>query len=140
VKRHDRLRPLSDDHHRALVLARRVRRAKPPEKVWPEVVARFASELEPHFQDEERWLFPLLDRAGLHELAAQARADHAGLRELLRAGAALAFAERLERHVRFEERELFPRVEPLLARFDDAKLSGLCDDGAWEAALGAIRR
>jgi hemerythrin-like domain-containing protein len=143
MKRHPRLRPLSDDHHRALVLARRVRKSREPGAIWPDVVARFASELEPHFQEEERWLFPLLDSGGAHALAAQARADHARLRELIRAevtrDSAAELAALLERHVRFEERELFPRVELALAAYDDAKISGLCHEGAWEAATGALR-
>ena len=174
MKRHPHLRLLSDDHHRALVLARGTRRAAEASgdasalaKTWQEVVRRFASELEPHFQVEERWLFPLLETAG-DPLAERARADHSRLRELVRAepaqSTALAFAVLLERHVRFEERELFPRAERLLAPdtkalardvaeavrqacieaalagYESASLAGLCHEGAWEAAVSAIRR
>jgi hypothetical protein len=154
VKRSDALRPLSDDHHRALVLARRAKRALA--KTWPDVVAFFASDLEPHFQTEERWLFPLLDAAGELGLAERARADHARLRALVRAAAPSAeFATALEEHVRFEERELFPVAERLLALaetvraacadaalegYEDASLAGVCHEGAWEAAVSAIRK
>lgn len=174
MKRHPLLRPLSDEHHRALVLARRVRRAaearrdaKSLAKTWLDVVERFAAELEPHFRVEEAWLFPALEAAGEGAPVERARADHARLRELARAEAdaatALAFAELLASHVRFEERELFPRAERLLAPdlralapqlgeavrqaliaaaldgYEQASISGLCREGAWEAAVGAMR-
>jgi len=179
VKRHPQLQPLSGDHHRALVLARRARRAVEAQgdagapaptslaTTWQDVVKRFASELEPHFQVEERWLFPLLEAAGERTLVELARADHARLREVVRSEPAVStareFAARLERHVCFEERELFPRAERLLstdtlalarglaeavrqacidaalAGYESASLAGLCEEGAWEAAVSAIR-
>jgi hemerythrin-like domain-containing protein len=170
VKRHRLLRPLSDDHHQALALARRARRAAEGAqdaaalaKAWREVVERFAAELEPHFRVEERWLFPELESAGEVTGVARARADHARLRELARGGggadAARELGELLERHVRFEERELFPSAERLLelwersageaarqacvaaalSAYEDALLRGLCHEGAFEAAIGAIR-
>jgi len=174
MKRRPWLRPLSDDHHGALVLARRVRRAAQQArsasalaKLWSEVAARFAAELEPHFAVEERWLFRALEAAGETALPARALADHARLRDLVRAeptaAAALELAERLESHVRFEERELFPRAESLLAEpsrapapqsgetvrracveaalaaYEDAQIRGVCHEGAWEAAVSALR-
>jgi hemerythrin-like domain-containing protein len=136
-------------------------------QTWSDVAQRFGSELEPHFRIEEAWLFPDLVDVGEVGLAERALADHARLRELVREEAtreiALEFAELLERHVRFEERELFPRVERLLAEradtdprrlaetvrqacitaaitgYEDAALSGLCREGAWEAAVSAMR-
>ncbi len=174
MKRHPLLRPLSDEHHRALVIARRTRRAaearrdsKSLAKIWLDVKERFAAELEPHFRVEEAWLFPALEAAGESAPVARARADHARLRELARAepdaATALAFAELLQSHVRFEERELFPRAERLLAPdpsalapqlaeavrqaviaaaldgYEQASISGLCHEGAWEAAVSAMR-
>jgi hypothetical protein len=125
VKRDPRLEPLSDDHHRALVLARRCRQAGERgeaagslEQTWAEVRDRFARELEPHFRVEERWLLPALETAGEREGARRARADHARLRELVRLPAApervVAFGTLLHDHVRFEERELFPCAERVL--------------------------
>lgn len=124
MKRHPQLLPLSDEHHNALVLARRMRRAgaagdgAPLAEAWREARARFASELEPHFQVEESALFPPLAAAGEQAPVAQALADHARLRELIARAAApeiaAEFGETLHRHVRFEERELFPRAEAVL--------------------------
>ena len=125
MKRHPQLQPLSDDHHAALVLAREVRRAGEAAadraalaRVWREAQARFARELEPHFQVEEAALFPPLEAAGEGALAARACRDHARLRELIAGAAggaeAIAFGALLHGHVRFEERELFPRAEQVL--------------------------
>jgi hemerythrin-like domain-containing protein len=174
VKRHPLLQPLSDDHHRALVLARRTRRAaeassdaKSLAKTWLDVKERFASELEPHFRVEEAWLFPALEAAGALALVERARADHALLRELVlreaAATTAVELAGLLETHIRFEERELFPLAERLLALdktslaselteavrqsvidaaldgYEQAAISGLCHEGAWEAAVSAMR-
>lgn len=125
MKRHPHLQPLSDDHHNALVLARRSRRAaengEPSalRETWTDVQRRFARELEAHFRVEEAELFPPLGAAGEEALVAEARAHHARLRQLVRGAAdperVLEFAELLHRHVRFEERELFPRAERLLS-------------------------
>lgn len=199
MKRHPHLQPLSDDHHGALVLARRIGLTAKEDlerdaltQAWDDLRRRFARELEPHFRVEEERLFRQLESAGEHALVEQARADHARLRELVRAEpnpvVAAQFAELLRRHVRFEERELFPRAEALLpllsleaaaraalqardaARitnpeaghtrgfgyelteavrtacvdaaiegYERAAISGLCHEGAWEAAVSAIR-
>jgi hemerythrin-like domain-containing protein len=123
VKRHLHLQPLSDDHHRALVVARRIGLAAKMDpaaltKTWDDLRQRFARELEPHFRVEEEWLFPQLESKGEHTLVGRARADHSRLRELVcsepDAVVAAQFAQLLHRHVRFEERELFPRAESLL--------------------------
>ena len=117
MKRHPHLQALSDDHHRALVLARRIRLAAEPDPerealthTWGELRRLFARELEPHFLQ--------LEATGEHALVERARADHARLRALVHTEpdpvVAAQFAELLHRHVRFEERELFPRAESLL--------------------------
>ncbi len=117
MKRDARLRGLSSDHHRALVLVRTLRS---PNASRSALVATFAAELEPHFRIEDEELLTALARADGAEgraLAERTAADHAHLRaEVARAAAGepvdlLDFARRLEEHVRFEERELFPFVE-----------------------------
>jgi len=122
MKRDVRLRGLSSEHHQALVLARSVEGLC---EAWSpgaraDLSSRFAGELEPHFQVEERLLLPALRDAGQAALAERTARDH----EFLRAKAseaiagddkaARAFAERLRQHVRFEEQELFPACEALL--------------------------
>lgn len=124
MKRHPCLVPLSDDHHRALVLARRLLRcgSAPEELDSLESESRraFEAELEPHFQVEERWLVPALDRAGATRLTERLRSDHDRIRRLVgdawTRDAAQALGALLERHVRFEERVLFPEAERLLSQ------------------------
>ena len=123
MKRHPSLQPLSDDHHRALVLARRLRRASsglaPAELVAlsREVRQEFEAELEPHFRVEESWLLPALEAKGAADLAVQTAKGHARLRDLVRGSWTSDTAKRLgtllEQHVRFEERVLFPQTEIL---------------------------
>jgi hemerythrin-like domain-containing protein len=126
VKRHPHLVPLSDDHHNALVLARRSRRAgERPEtsddltQIWDDVRRRFTRELDPHFRVEEKWLLPQLASAGETALVERTLADHARLRELVAAPPTsermVAFGNCLHAHVRFEERELFARAEAVLS-------------------------
>lgn len=130
MKRDLRLRGLSSDHHRALVLARTLRGASANGAM---LAAAFAAELEPHFRIEDEELLSVLalgPDAESRALAARTAEDHAHLRaEAARAAAGEpvdleAFALRLEAHVRFEERELFPFVEAQLP----------------DAALDAVRR
>jgi len=135
VKRHPALQGLSDDHHRALVLARRIRRAANRANeaelaaLAREVAQRFEAELEPHFSVEERRLFPLLSARGESQLTLRAVEDHTELRRLVRAtwsrASALRIGELLDQHIRFEERVLFPRAEKLLS---DAELGGVPED------------
>jgi iron-sulfur cluster repair protein YtfE (RIC family) len=125
MKRHPSLQPLSDDHHRALVLARRLRRdstavnAAALAALAREVRREFDTELEPHFRVEEGWLLPALERRGGTRLAEQATGDHARLRALASGpwseSTARELGTLLEEHVRFEERVLFPEAEALLS-------------------------
>jgi hypothetical protein len=126
LKRSEELAVLSREHHIALELALRLRRAT-EDQVEPLVGdARgfWRRESIEHFRLEEEFVLPSLARHATDDAAiARTRRDHAelrrrfgqleygrcdlsGLREL---GALLA------EHVRFEERVLFPRVEATLA-------------------------
>ncbi len=132
MKRHLSLRNLSDDHHRALVLARRLRRLAAERETVDlaalsrEVRQEFDVELEPHFRIEERWLLPSLRAKGADDLARRTTGDHARLRELVRSpwtrDTAAELGALLETHVRFEERVLFPKAEALLS---DAELASV---------------
>jgi hypothetical protein len=119
MRRDPRLRDLSDDHHQALVLARRASTSSQVPETWAEVRRRFDAELAPHFAVEERVLLPALEAAGEAALAARTRSEHAQLRALLDGDADAearlrAFGALLTAHVRFEERELFPAAEARL--------------------------
>lgn len=126
MKRHESLRPLSNEHHRALKLALTAKHAaKSQDPVRIQQIAAlcdaaFRGEFEPHFQTEETEILPFLKAAGATELAARLIADHAELRSIAaslinaEASTLLCFAESMNAHVRFEERQLFPAIERLI--------------------------
>ncbi len=108
---------MSNEHHHGLVLANRAKKAagtELAEKEWRQIQARFATEMEPHFQAEETGLLPALERVGEADLVRRTHADHVELRRMIREGGAqtmVGFAELLIQHIRFEERELFETAQ-----------------------------
>lgn len=117
MKRCSALRTLSNEHHHGLVLAKRAQKAadtEEAEKAWRQIQARFAAEMEPHFQAEETGLLPALEQVGENELVRRTHADHDELRRMIREGGVqvmVEFAELLIQHIRFEERELFETAQ-----------------------------
>lgn len=88
MQRDQNLVRLSHDHQSGLVLAKRARElatAADPERraAWAELQTRFADELEPHFQLEERGLPPALRLAGQAALVKRTLNEHAELRALV---------------------------------------------------------
>ncbi len=128
MKRTSQLRPLTREHHQALLVAFQLKKglaghaesAGAP-KDLPGLLAlarRFEQQvLRPHARAEEEVLTAHLAAGDARRLAA----EHAELRRLLDGSRApappeqraslAAFADLLERHVRWEERELFPYAE-----------------------------
>lgn len=106
---------LSSEHHRELVLVRRIRTASAapegqPAAIWADVIEHFQRELEPHFQKEEQGLLPALRAAGEHALVERTLQEHRAMRDLVVAADlkdVLHFAQFLADHIRFEEKELF---------------------------------
>lgn len=125
MKRSAELAPLSREHHTALSLARRIERAlaeDSPEAAAALAKAAFATELAPHFAEEERWLLPSLSAAGERRLVERTLEEHRRLCKLvdlpgtaLDTAALREFSALLREHVRFEERELFEAFERLKA-------------------------
>ncbi len=130
MKRDPRLRTLSSDHHRALVMARRMERAagvdRPEPSLVQEILAFCQDELKDHFAREEERLLPALRAHGEQELVERTLREHAEMMELVdRLGqkeALRRLAQLLKRHVRFEEQELF---EVAQTRLTDAELDAL---------------
>ena len=130
MKRHPALVPLSDDHHRELAQARRLRRAaeEPSEErlaAGRAYAAAFFGDTVEHFRREEEVVFPLYaawarddgallarilrEHMELHGLARTLRAEVAAgevTPETLR-----ALGDLLHDHVRVEERELFEAIQ-----------------------------
>jgi hypothetical protein len=139
MKRGPELRALSDDHHRALVLARRAAEAAARggadavEALWRAVRREYEADLAPPFAIEEALLLPPIGRAGAAALVSRVEEDHASLRAWALDGphdsaTLAAFGERLRAHVRFEERELFPFAEANLAAADLGRIARAAAD------------
>ena len=128
MKRSEALKQLSREHHRALVLSKkllRISNCDPAEgnRQWSQLRVSLVKELIPHFEEEET----LLKELGLshtdHHLLNRFRSDHQQIREFLNASdymTAAILSERLKLHIRFEERELFNWLE---SEFGDEYLS-----------------
>jgi hemerythrin-like domain-containing protein len=139
MKRHPALQALSRDHHQALVVSQRLRRAG--DRGAGEGQAAFLefwrSGGELHFRVEEEVLLPRFAAAGGAHSAVVARVliEHAEIRlrvlRLQEGGASAAVLEELgallAEHVQLEERELFPAIEESL---DDRQLWRLAADVA----------
>lgn len=136
MKRAAELRTLSDDHHRGLVQARRLRKVATGEGVGPleETIRTFLEfwqrETSGHFRREEEVLLPILARYGQDVLSqgpvVEMLAQHARIRGLVmqlsddyagrvvRPETLREIRELLENHIRLEEREVFPMIEEAL--------------------------
>lgn len=123
MKRSPELTPLSHDHHQALFVAQRLKRADDADDARERFLAFWRSHGRGHFAIEEDILLPgwIADDADAdRNAAARVAAEHLEIRSearrLMRGGAVeLEELHRLgallESHVRFEERELFPAIE-----------------------------
>jgi hemerythrin-like domain-containing protein len=125
MKRRQKLQNLSREHHGALQLALKAKRAAMSgdltqiKAMATSCIAAFRAELDPHFVVEENTLLPLLAAVGEDKLVTRVESDHAELRRLSiqlqqpDVKTLLGFAKLLNSHVRFEERELFAVLEAL---------------------------
>jgi hemerythrin-like domain-containing protein len=131
-KRHPSLVPLSRDHHDGLMLALRLRQGKKAllrdwshETAWQAnyVVQFFRHHLVPHFEAEERAVFPTMKKYAKESLKTieglldqhkemKVRVERFEKPEGMNLEKELkAFAELLDRHIRIEEDDLFPAFE-----------------------------
>jgi hemerythrin-like domain-containing protein len=133
MKRAEALQPLSRDHLKSLLAAKRLREATDADAAGQDFLAFWESEGRHHFRVEEEVLLPgwalhcHVDRVAV----ARMLEEHLAIRRAaLRAAGAEASLEELgelgrllDDHVRFEERELFPMVERALEPDDLARLA-----------------
>jgi hemerythrin-like domain-containing protein len=133
MKRHPALAPLSRDHHHALVIAQRLRRATT--QTAPDIAGAFLA----HWNAEQKLHFRLEEQLLLPAYAAYGQPDHPAIIRMLldhmlirRDAAALTAAPplellhelgaRLADHVRLEEQELFPLIEQAIPEHELEKL------------------
>ncbi len=137
MKRDPALISLSRDHHRALSVALRLRRAtaETVTDVRAEALRFWTTAGRAHFRLEEEVLLPAYARHGdpHHPLVARVLGDHVAIRQRMDALARDASPQiaglrelgtMLSDHVRLEERELFVLIEQALPAADLAALAG----------------
>ena len=132
MKRHPALAPLSRDHHHALVLAQKLRRAT--EDTIPAAALAFLSHWEAeerlHFRAEEEILLPAYAEHGdpRHPAITRMLEDHIRIRrdaDLLARQPSLPLLHQLgtqlAEHVQLEEQEVFPLIEQTIPDHDLTK-------------------
>lgn len=128
LKRDKNLVWLSREHHDALLLVWKIRQGIMLSAAFTRIVDYIVyfvdEELEPHFQSEEKFVFPELSVHDGNRLKAEDQ--HRQLRNYFtdfqkRAVVSeqnlSSFADLLEEHIRFEERMLFPIVQQQLSPY-----------------------
>lgn len=118
LKRHLALKELSKEHYQGLVLCVKIRKGLKNnieiERMKIYINWFYKNHLIPHFEMEEKQIFPILGNE--HPLIQQALNEHQRLQHLfedrLNILNSLNFIEKeLESHIRFEERILFQEIQ-----------------------------
>lgn len=118
LKRDPALRHLSHDHHHGLLLCWKIRQGFKlgiePARMKNYCEWFWTSYLDPHFEEEEKVIFPVLPEED--PLIKQAWTEHKRLRKLFSSWenpekTLGQIEEELEKHIRFEERILFPKIQ-----------------------------
>ncbi len=121
LKRHASLQPLSREHHHGLLLSWKIRtglsKGVAPERIKAYSDWFFVNHLLPHFEVEERHVFPVLGGKE-HPMVMRALREHRRLKRLFAAADDLTkhlslIEEELTAHIRFEERVLFNEVQAI---------------------------
>lgn len=118
IKRHEALKPLSREHHHGLLLCWKIRegvkRNVETQRIKDYIDWFELKYLDPHFEAEEKYVFPVLGDE--NALVQRALAEHRRLRRLFNQEedvykAIHAIEEELDLHIRFEERNLFNKIQ-----------------------------
>jgi len=113
---------LSRDHHQGLLLCWKIRKGISKgveiERIKAYCVWFYKNHIKPHFQLEEKYIFPLLGND--HELVKKALSDHRRIRKLFEdkedpERSISLLEEELDRHIRFEERVLFMEIQEVVS-------------------------
>jgi len=137
MKRHKALSKFSSDHHSGLNMAKTLKSGANTsdaqlEYLKNKLVHFFKTDLENHFDEEEKYLAPLLKD---NPMIIRMCDDHQKMKSLFNSvldvnGTELkeyliSFGEILDSHIRFEERELFPMIEKTLSEEQLAEIGRL---------------
>lgn len=119
IKRHKALKHLSREHHHALLLCFKIRKGIKLGIDFRRMKAYctyfYTNFLISHFEEEEKWVFPLL-RHDAEGLVKKAKQQHRRLHRLFNEEedpekSVTLIEEELDAHVRFEERVLFHFIQ-----------------------------
>lgn len=123
IKRHKALQPLSRQHHFGLLFSWKIRKGF-AQNIAIERMQNFRdwffrTEILPHFEDEEKHIFPLLDKN--HPLIIRALKEHRRIRRLFidikNVEKTLSLLEEeLVAHIRFEERILLNKIQEVATK------------------------
>jgi len=118
LKRHAALIPFSREHHHSLLLGWKIRKGLDKgvsvERIKKYTDWFFENHIEPHFEEEEKYVFPVLGDE--HPQIKKVLAEHRRLKQLFNKKKDIEkslyhIEEELDRHIRFEERELFQLIQ-----------------------------
>lgn len=122
LKRHPALIPLSKDHHFGLLLCWKIRTGMQKEVAAERIAAYveyfFRNHLLTHFNEEEKYIFSMLDEKD--DKRKKAEKQHRKIGRLVerlvsepeKSEVTLGLIEEeVESHIRFEERDLFPYIQ-----------------------------
>ncbi|PVW15828.1 hemerythrin domain-containing protein [Marixanthomonas spongiae] len=118
IKRHEALKPLSRQHHFGLLFSWKIRKGF-SKNISLERMKKysdwfFKTEIKPHFDAEEKHIFPILDKE--NELIKRALKEHRRIKRLFKdtedvEKSLSLLEEELQAHIRFEERVLFNEIQ-----------------------------
>lgn len=144
IKRHESLKPLSREHHHGLLLCWKIRQGIKQE-VAKERIKNYTDwfkvqYLHPHFEAEEKYVFPVLGNE--HEKVKKALAEHRRLKHLFDQNDDVEkvlnlIQEELDLHIRFEERDLFNEIQQVaspqqLKKIEKHHNGIIFSDDAWK--------
>jgi len=135
LKRHVGLQPLSREHHHGLLLCWKIRtglkKGIEEERIKKYADWFFKHHLLPHFEAEEKYVFPILDAEDSR--IKKALAQHRRLKRLFVSKKELnknlnRIEETLEQHIRFEERSLFNAIQSVASSEELQALQSLHEE------------
>jgi iron-sulfur cluster repair protein YtfE (RIC family) len=118
IKRDTALQPLSREHHSALLFCMKIKtgfsKGVSAEKIKANADRFFKNHLVPHFETEEKFLFPILGNE--NKLVKQALEEHQLIVKLFADTLNIETSLKqiptvLEKHIRFEERIMFNEIQ-----------------------------
>jgi len=135
IKRHAALQPLSRQHHFGLLFSWKIRKGF-NKNIDIERMQKYAewfyeNEIKPHFKDEEKYLFPILEDG--NELIERALKEHRRIKRLFKdtkdpERSLHQLEEELDAHIRFEERILFNEIQKVATEAQLDKIEEIHSD------------